>query len=85
MSKSYADVIVELNDIYQAKNHDYGDSFAKSIKEFGRLAFVVRASDKTERLKSLVHGDALVDESFEDTVKDLANYCIMYLMEVDDD
>jgi len=42
---------------------------------------VVRASDKMMRLEQLVNNDAVVkDESFDDTVKDLANYCIMYLM-----
>ena len=84
--KTYADVIVELNDIYESKNRDYGDSFGKSIQEFGPLAFVVRASDKMERIKNLVHSQAVVkDESLTDTVRDLANYCVMFLMEVDND
>ena len=54
----------------------------KSLDEFGAIAFVVRASDKMERLKQLIKSEAKVkNESFMDTVKDLANYCIMYLME----
>ncbi len=77
----YDDVVDTLRDIYISKNKDYGDSFTKSIDEFGTIAYVVRASDKMERLKQLVSNQAQVeDESFVDTVRDLANYSIMYLM-----
>ena len=70
-----------LAKIYYAKNKDYGNSFDTTIDKFGDIAFVVRASDKMMRLEQLVNNDAVVkDESFDDTVKDLANYCIMYLM-----
>ena len=84
MNKSpmYANVCGELHAIYAAKNKDYGDSFKKSLDEFGPISFVVRASDKMERLKQLLKNEPQVQgESFTDTVGDLANYCIMYLME----
>ena len=71
----------ELKEIYAKKNADYGDSFKVSLEKFGEVAYVVRASDKMQRLEQLVNNDARVDdESFEDTVRDLANYCIMYLL-----
>ena len=74
-------VTEELRDTYERKNTDYGNSFEESLDEFGAIAFVVRADDKMRRLKQLVNNDAHVkDESFEDTVKDLANYCIMFAM-----
>jgi len=80
--QKHADICSELRGIYTLKNADYGDSFVKSLDEFGAIAFVVRASDKMERLKQLIKSEAKVkNESFMDTVKDLANYCIMYLME----
>ena len=45
------------------------------------MAYVVRASDKMLRLEQLVSNEAQVkDESFIDTVRDLANYSIMYLL-----
>ena len=76
------DVITEqMHDIYIKKNHDYGNSFDKSIDELGIIAAVTRMSDKIERLKSLVKKEAEVkDESFTDTVLDLANYAVMTAM-----
>lgn len=73
----------ELKDTYIKKNHDYGNSFDKSIDKFGLTAAVVRMNDKMERLNSLLHKDAKVDESIRDTVMDLANYCIMTAMYLD--
>ncbi|WP_278985334.1 nucleotide modification associated domain-containing protein [Segatella bryantii] len=73
----------ELKDTYIKKNHDYGNSFDKSIDKFGLTAAVVRMSDKMERLSSLMNKDAKVDESVRDTVMDLANYCIMTAMYLD--
>ena len=80
----FSQTIHKLYDIYIKKNADYGDSFSKAMAEFGAISFVVRASDKMERLKNLVNKDPVVtNESFNDTVEDLALYCIMYLMEVE--
>ena len=73
----------ELKDTYIKKNHDYGNSFDKSIDKFGLTAAVVRMNDKMERLSSLMNKDAKVDESIRDTVMDLANYCIMTAMYLD--
>lgn len=71
-----------LNDLYERKNNDYGDSFGKLRKEIPG-AILVRIYDKYSRLKTLLEGtDQLVkDESIDDTLVDLANYCIMELVE----
>ena len=79
--KQFDTITDELKEIYRKKNIDYGDSFKISLEKFGRMAYVVRASDKMLRLEQLVNNDAQVtDESFNDTVRDLANYSIMYLL-----
>lgn len=71
----------ELASVYKSKNRDYGDSF-RITRERWNVAILVRLSDKFERLCTLVEtGEAEVDESIEDTLKDLANYCIMELIE----
>lgn len=79
---THLDVCHTLNDIYQRKNADYGDSFAKLRNELPS-AILVRVYDKYSRLKNLLEGsDQLVlDESIDDTLMDLANYCIMELIE----
>lgn len=43
-------------------------------------AILVRMSDKINRLVSLAYGSGDNGESFDDTVFDLAGYCILYLV-----
>lgn len=75
----------QLNAIYERKNHDYGDSFAKSYREYGMTMPCIRLEDKLNRLKALVKsGDVKVsDESLRDTLLDLANYAVMTVIEMD--
>lgn len=78
---TFDDVLSVLKGIYDRKNADYGNSFDKSLDEFGLVASVVRMSDKMERIKSLTNKEAEVkDESIEDTLIDLANYAIMTVL-----
>ena len=80
----FISVLQELSDLYHKKNHDYGDSFRKSMMEFGFVSCVIRINDKTERLKSLVKNGIgeVKDETIRDTLLDLANYAIMSAMEL---
>jgi hypothetical protein len=77
----YNKVHNEIKETFNAKNHDYGNSFEKSLDKFGLIAAVVRINDKFERLTTLCDrqrlANAKVDESLADTLKDAANYCIM--------
>ena len=75
----------ELNSTYEAKNHDYGDSFHRSYIEDGLLMAKIRIGDKYSRFKSLLKADQKVkDESIRDTLMDMANYCIMTVMELEE-
>ena len=59
------------------KNTDYGSSFEESLNEFGEVAGIVRISDKYRRLVNLTKNENNVLESKSDTLKDMANYCLM--------
>ena len=59
------------------KNTDYGSSFEESLNEFGEVAGIVRISDKYNRLVNLTKNENKVLESKSDTLKDMANYCLM--------
>lgn len=73
----------QLNEIYVAKNKDYGDSFSKQFQEYGITSSAIRLEDKFLRFKNLIHNQAEVkNESVEDTLIDLANYAIMTVMEL---
>lgn len=66
--------------VFVRKNHDYGNSFEKSLDTFGLVAGIVRMSDKFERLVSLndPNKDAqIASESLVDTLEDLSNYAAM--------
>ena len=77
----YQQVINKLYKTYVDKNHDYGNSFDDTCDEFGLIAPVIRMNDKIKRCKSVLkNNDFKVNESLEDTISDLANYCIMTLM-----
>lgn len=79
----HASICSELTALYERKNHDYGDSFAKSFAEYGMAMPCIRLEDKLNRLKALTrNGNQQVsDESVDDTLMDLANYAIMTLVE----
>lgn len=73
-----------LNDIYDRKNADYGDSFGKQFEEYGIVSSAIRIEDKFNRFKTLIKNKAQVkDESISDTLMDMANYCIMTLIELE--
>lgn len=76
----------KLNEIYKQKNAAYGDSFSETFKRLGIVSAVVRIADKYNRIVNLVgHKDVdMGDESIRDTLLDMANYCIMTVIEMDD-
>lgn len=66
--------------VFCKKNHDYGNSFEKSLDTFGLVAGIVRMSDKFERLVSLNDPSKraqIASESLVDTLEDLSNYAAM--------
>lgn len=79
-----------LANVLLEKNTAYGDSFSKSIDDYGLKVIGIRLSDKYNRIKHLVNNGLLKenDESLEDTLLDLAGYSILglkYLKEHEDE
>lgn len=80
----FKDIAKGMIETYVRKNHDYGNSFDKSLDKFGLVASVVRIGDKMNRIESLVQKKAMVqDESIRDTLLDMANYATMTVMWMD--
>lgn len=80
--EQFKQITEHMHETFICKNHDYGNSFEQSCEEFGIVAAVVRMNDKMNRIKSLYdHAEmAKVNEKLEDTLLDLANYCILTVM-----
>lgn len=77
---TFQDLTKEMNELYERKNRDYGNSFDQTLNEFGVVAGLIRMNDKMNRIKSIYNKDTNVkDESLEDTLIDLANYAVMTL------
>ena len=74
-----------LNEIYAQKNAAYGNSFTETYNKLGIISAVTRITDKYNRLVNLTVNRAIPqgDESIKDTLLDMANYCIMTVMELD--
>lgn len=96
--ESFKNITSKMAETYEKKNHDYGDSFDKSLDKFGLVASVVRMGDKMNRIESLINKsiqnpaypsvsvkdvNLVKDESIKDTLLDLANYAIMTVMWMD--
>lgn len=69
-----------LLETWRRKNSDYGNSFDKGIEKRGYISALTRMDDKFNRIDELLSnpGECLVkDEAVDDTLLDLANYCVM--------
>ena len=78
--KLFKELATSIAELYARKNADYGDSFSKSVEKYGIVAALTRMSDKWNRLENLILNkkEGLVgDERIEDTLLDLASYCLM--------
>lgn len=84
--KRFKEIHRELEDLYERKNIDYGDSFSDAYSEYGVMACSMRLTEKLSRFKQLLENEAKVnDESIIDTLKDLSNYSIMTIIEMEKD
>lgn len=80
----YQYILNNLEETYKNKNNDYGNSVADTYKKFGDLSFLVRITDKYNRLLTLCNPNneqKVKDEKMDDTILDLANYCLLWLVE----
>lgn len=82
--KTIAEEIIAL---YEIKDRAYGNSFGATYEKLGIISAVTRISDKYNRLCNLAVNKDIdnLGESIEDTLKDMAAYCIMTLMEIKND
>lgn len=87
--QKHKEICQELNDVYARKNSDYGNSFGDTYEKLGIISAVTRISDKYNRLVSLCTKSEeerkVKDESITDTLLDMANYCIMTVIEMHKD
>jgi hypothetical protein len=83
----FEDNLAKMLEIYKKKNKDYGNSTHKTYEKYGYVSYLTRIDDKLNRLENLLKSGATpeVEESISDTLIDLANYFIIFKMELEDE
>lgn len=83
--EKFKKIATELGELYEVKDRAYGSSFADTYKKLGIISAVTRISDKYNRLCNLATNPDIdnLGESLEDTLRDMASYCIMTVMELE--
>ena len=79
--ETFASIVKEMTELYAKKNHDYGNSFDEGCDKIGVGYPTGRLLDKLNRLIACMgkEDEMQVNESIEDTLKDLACYSVMTL------
>lgn len=74
---------IDANLLYKKKNTDYGDSYSQLRKRYPNF-ICMRLFDKLNRLDRVIQPGyecEVEDEKVEDTLMDIAVYCLMELTE----
>ena len=71
-----------MHETYIKKNSDYGNSFSDLYDEYGSIISEIHIREKFNRFKQLRTNESQVGESIEDTLIDMANYCLLTLLEM---
>ena len=79
--EAFASIVKEMTELYAKKNHDYGNSFDEGCDRIGIGYPLGRLLDKMNRLIACMGKEdkMQINESIEDTLKDLACYSVMTL------
>ena len=74
----------DMYETYVAKNADYGDSFKKLFEKYGMTYPIIHMQEKLNRIEALQSkGNDVKGETYLDSLKDLANYAILTLIEIE--
>ena len=78
--EEYKKIVTETMELCIKKNKDYGSSVQDTFEKFGDISYLVRITDKYNRICSLLNGEGEIkDESIDDTIRDMANYSFLWL------
>lgn len=81
----FKEITEEMQELCKRKNSDYGASVNDTYQKYGMTAYLVRLEDKLNRARNLaLKGNQQVeDERIRDTLIDMANYCILAIIDLE--
>ena len=78
--EDFAATTAHMVELYEKKNHDYGNSFEKGMDAIGIKYGIGRLYDKMNRIMTISDNEIKVEsESIEDSLIDLACYSVMMI------
>ena len=84
--KRHREICDDIHEMYLKKNIEYGNSFSELYNDLGIISAVTQITHKYNRLKNLAKDNSnninVAYESITDTLLDMANYCIMTIIEM---
>lgn len=68
-----------LSKVLAAKNKDYGNSFEKTVKDYGLVTIPITLEHKMRRIANIVRRNKIeiINEKLDDSLLDLAGYAIL--------
>lgn len=86
-AEQHEELCGNLHQTYLDKNSDYGSAFEKIWAEVGFICGYTKIADKFYRIQSLMRGGKenrkVKQETLKDSLLDLANYCLLSIVEMD--
>jgi len=74
----------EIHNLFKSKRADYGSTTEALLEKYGPISMLTLISTKLARLDNLLLKDKKPNnESIDDTIRDMANYCIIWLLEIE--
>jgi len=79
--EKYKSIQNELLETFIKKNNDYGNN---NLDTYGKIGIIIRMQDKINRYLNISKNNIEIkvdDENLNDTIKDLINYCYLFLIQ----
>lgn len=85
-NKEFQLITAKMLELYSTKNEMYGDSYNKTVQDYGLVAGLGQLAHKFRRIESIIMNPSrdVKYESLEDTILDLANYLIITKLSLDE-
>ena len=82
--KRFKELLLQNYETYRDKNRKYGNAFQGTFNELGKISALTRMNDKFSRIKTMIISEEVDnEESLIDSLLDLANYCVMSVVELE--
>lgn len=82
VNESFKSITNEMAELLIKKNNDYGNSATDTYRKHGDISYLIRLTDKMNRLNSLIGEKReilITNESLDDTIKDIMGYCVLWI------